>query len=154
MTPLEPPAADAILAGDSRRAFALAQALTIQPRMSHQARGLWGYTGTSPGGLDLTVQSTGVGGPSAVAVISDLAGLGVTTVIRLGTCVALDDRLGPGDRVLVERALAADGAGRALAAADSGPGPVTTEPAPELFRSLSGLAAPATVSSHDLVARL
>ncbi len=158
MTPLEPPAADAIVVGDSRRAFALAQALTIQPRMSHQARGLWGYTGTSPGGLDLTVQSTGVGGPSAVAVISDLAASGVSTVVRLGTCISLSERLGPGDRLLVERAIAADGAGRTLAGrsvqSGSGPGPVVIEPDRDLFGSLCGLARPATISSHDLVARL
>lgn len=191
MTPLEPPAGDAILVGDSRRAFALAQALMVQPRMSHQARGLWGYTGAGEAGHDLTVQSTGVGGPSAVAVIGDLAEAGVTTVVRLGSCVALDRELKPGTVLLVERAIACDGAGRSLAgtspagAASTGtapvgtvpvgtapvgagprggsgipdpvgptPGPVAVKPDRELFESLRGLAGPATVSSHDLVARL
>jgi purine-nucleoside phosphorylase len=158
LTPLEPPAADAIVVGDSRRAFALAQALTVQPRMSHQARGLWGYTGTSESGLDLTVQSTGVGGPSAVAVISDLIGIGTRRIVRLGTCVSTSGRFRPGAAVLVERAIAADGAGRALIAAAepdrTGNDRATVEPDRELFQSLSGLAEPATVSSHDLVARL
>lgn len=158
MTPLEPPAADAIVVGDSRRAFALAQSLTVQPRRSHQARGLWGYTGTSRAGLDLTVQSTGIGGPSAVAVIGDLVAAGVSTVVRLGTCVSLSKELKPGEVLLVERAIAADGAGRALAGQAAGPetvsGPVAVRPDRELFKSLIGLGRPATVSSHDLVARL
>lgn len=158
LTPLEPPAADAIVVGDSRRAFVLAQELTVQPRMSHQARGLWGYTGTSERGLDLTVQSTGVGGPSAVAVIGDLIEAGVSTLVRLGTCVSIADHPEPGEALLVERAIAADGAGRALAARATGSGsvrdPVTIEPDRALFDSLRGLAEPGTVSSHDLVARL
>ena len=45
MNPIEPAAGDAILVGDPRRAFALAQELTGQPKMSHQARGFWGYKG-------------------------------------------------------------------------------------------------------------
>ena len=158
MTPLEPPAVDAIVVGDSRRAFALAQELTVQPRMSHQARGLWGYTGTSERGLDLTVQSTGVGGPSAVAVIGDLIEAGVSKIVRLGTCVSIDGHPEPGDALLVDRAIAADGAGRALAARATGlgsvPEPVTIEPDRALFDALRGLAEPGAVSSHDLVARL
>lgn len=146
MTPLEPPAADAIVVGDSRRAFALAQSLTVQPRMSHQARGLWGHTGTSRAGLDLTVQSTGIGGPSAVAVIGDLVAAGVSTVVRLGTCVSLSKELKPGEVLLVERAIAADGAGRALAGQAAGPetvsGPVAVRPDRELFKSLIGLGRP------------
>ena len=103
MNPIEPPAADAILVGDPRRAFALAQELTVQPKMSHQARGLWGYSGVSPDGMPLTVQSTGSGGPSAVPVIGDLVEQGVSRVVRLGTCLAIDPSLRAGTVLLVER---------------------------------------------------
>ena len=52
--------------GDPGRALAVAQALLDQPpRMFNHARGLWGYTGTAPDGELLTVQATGMGGPSA-----------------------------------------------------------------------------------------
>src|SRR5262249_61551778 len=68
---------DAILVGDPGRAMALAQVLTEQPKMSNHTRGLWGYSGLTPEGRGLTVQSTGMGGPSAVLVLSDLAELGV-----------------------------------------------------------------------------
>lgn len=148
MTPIEVAAGNAILVGDPRRAFALAQELTVQPRMSHQARGLWGYRGTTQGGLDLTVQSTGVGGPSAVPVIGDLIGQGMKLLIRLGTCLALDPDLEAGELVLVEEASARDGASRKLSGDRD-----FAFPDPALLEALDGLGRRGCVSSHDLVAR-
>jgi uridine phosphorylase len=95
---------DAILVGDPGRAMALAQLLTEQPKMSNHARGLWGYSGTTPAGRGLTVQSTGMGGPSAALVLTDLAELGIERGIRVGTCAALDPALRPGDLVTVREA--------------------------------------------------
>jgi purine-nucleoside phosphorylase len=94
-------APEAILVGDPGRALLLAQELLEQPRMSNHARGLWGYTGRTPDGRELTVQSTGMGGPSAAVVLGDLAELGVRRAIRIGTCTALNPELGLGDLVLV-----------------------------------------------------
>lgn len=71
--------------------MALAQELTEQPRMANHARGLWGYHGVSSDGRELTVQATGIGGHSAVAVLADLAELGVRRALRVGACVG-----GPG----------------------------------------------------------
>jgi uridine phosphorylase len=95
---------DAILVGDPGRAMALAQVLTEQPKMSNHARGLWGYSGVTADGRGLTVQSTGIGGPSAALVLTDLADLGVERGIRVGTCAALDPELRPGDLVEVREA--------------------------------------------------
>jgi uridine phosphorylase len=95
---------DAILVGDPGRAMALAQVLTEQPRMANHARGLWGYSGRTAGGHGLTVQSTGMGGPSAALVLADLAELGVERAIRVGTCAAIDPKFRPGDLVWVRSA--------------------------------------------------
>jgi uridine phosphorylase len=95
---------DAILVGDPGRAMALAQVLTEQPKMANHARGLWGYSGTTAAGGGLTVQSTGMGGPSAALVLSDLAELGVERAVRIGTCAAIDPKFGPGDLVWVRAA--------------------------------------------------
>src|SRR6476619_3626884 len=89
LRPTAPNAPDAILVGDPGRALLLAQELLDQPRMSNHARGLWGYSGQTPEGLELTIQATGMGGPSAAIVLGDLAKLGVTRVIRVGTCTGL-----------------------------------------------------------------
>lgn len=102
-------AADAILAGDPGRALMLAQELLEQPKMSNHARGLWGYTGTTAAGHELTIQSTGMGGPSASVVLADLAELGLRRAIRIGTCASLGD-LGLGELVVVSEAHAGQGA--------------------------------------------
>ena len=89
LRPTAPIAADAVLVGDPGRALLLAQELLEQPKMSNHARGLWGYFGKTPAGSELTIQATGMGGPSAVLVLADLAELGVRRAVRVGTCVGL-----------------------------------------------------------------
>lgn len=103
LRPTAPNAADAILVGDPGRALMLAQELLQQPKMSNHARGLWGYTGKTELGKPLTVQSTGMGGPSASVVLHDLAELGVRRAIRIGTCASLRD-FELGDLVIVTEA--------------------------------------------------
>lgn len=109
LRPTAPIASDAILVGDPGRALMLAQELLEQPKMSNHARGLWGYTGTARAGGELTVQSTGMGGPSASVVLADLAELGLRRAIRIGTCASLGD-LGLGELLLVSEARTPGGA--------------------------------------------
>lgn len=109
LRPTAPIATDAILVGDPGRALMLAQELLEQPKMSNHARGLWGYTGTSKTGGELTIQSTGMGGPSAAVVLADLAELGVRRAVRIGTCASLG-QLGLGELLLVSEARAPGGA--------------------------------------------
>ncbi len=90
LKPTAPIAADAILVGDPGRALMLAQELLEQPKMSNHARGLWGYSGVTEAGRELTIQSTGMGGPSASVVLQDLAELGLQRAVRIGTCTALE----------------------------------------------------------------
>jgi uridine phosphorylase len=113
-----------LLPGDPHRALAVAQALLDQPKMFNHHRGLWGYTGVARDGEPLSVQATGMGGPSAAIVCEELVMLGAKTLVRIGTCGALDAGLQLGDVVAVERALALDGASRALGA----DGAVTPDP--------------------------
>jgi uridine phosphorylase len=111
LRPTAPTAADAVLVGDPGRALMLAQELLAQPKMSNHARGLWGYSGETPGGRALTIQSTGMGGPSAALVLADLAELGVRRAVRVGTCTALDPELGPGELLTIAEAHAWGGGG-------------------------------------------
>ena len=68
-----PTAAAAILCGDPGRALGIAQELLLEPRMSNHHRGLWGYFGETADGHELTIQATGIGGPGAAIVVSELA---------------------------------------------------------------------------------
>ena len=142
-------AADAILVGDPGRALLLAQELLESPKMSNHARGLWGYSGSTAAGEELTIQSTGMGGPSAALVLADLAELGVRRAVRVGSCLATGAGGGLGELLLVMRALAGGGSAAALGVAvgeSVSPDPGLTE---DLRRALAGDARPATIASFD-----
>jgi uridine phosphorylase len=118
LRPTAPIAADAVLVGDPGRALMLAQVLLEKPKMSNHARGLWGYSGQTPDGHELSIQTTGMGGPSAAVVLADLAELGVRRAIRVGTCTALDPGLGAGQLLAITAAHAwgSGGAGERVTA--------------------------------------
>ncbi len=151
MEPLATSPPDAILVGDPRRAFALAQALTEEPRMTHIARGLWGYLGRFGAG-SLTVQSTGAGGGASAVIVTELAALGVKRMIRLGSCEAVDPDLELGTMLVVQRAYGEDGPTASLTR--SGPGRIAVDPDPGLADSLSPAGEPIEVTSRDLIARI
>jgi len=156
MTPRQPihlrPTAElaerVLLPGDPGRALALAQLLIEGPLMFNHHRGLWGYTGpASADGRPLTIQSTGMGGPSAAIVLQELIALGARRAIRVGTCGALDGGLELGDLVVAHEALAADGTSRNLGAGEQ----IAADR--ELTAALAGAAiggTRATVVSTDL----
>jgi uridine phosphorylase len=134
-----------LLPGDPRRALAVAQALLDKPRMLNHNRGLWGYTGRASDGELLSVQSTGMGGPSAAIVTEELIALGARRLVRIGTCGALHDGLSLGELLVAEAVLPADGASAALGADGR------LAPDPTLTAALKeGGARPATVVTTDL----
>jgi len=123
LRPTAPLAERVLLPGDPGRALTLAQLLIEQPKMFNHHRGLWGYTGpASVDGEPLTIQSTGMGGPSAAIVLHELIALGVRRAIRVGTCGALDPTLGLGELVVAREAIAADGTSAALSPTAPGAG--------------------------------
>jgi uridine phosphorylase len=118
LQPTAPLAERVLLPGDPGRALLLAQELLDRPTMFNHNRGLWGYTGAAADGRPMTIQSTGMGGPSAAIVISELADLGARRLVRLGTCGALDPTLALGQLLVVTEAIATDGTSRTLGAGD------------------------------------
>lgn len=149
LRPTAPIAADAILVGDPGRALMLAQVLLEAPKMSNHARGLWGYSGRTPDGHELTIQATGMGGPSAAIVLADLAELGLRRAIRVGTCTALDPELAVGALLWIGGARGWRGDGEP-AAAEVGPDP---ELAAGLRNALGADAREAIVASLDVLHR-
>jgi uridine phosphorylase len=126
--PTAPIAPDALLVDDPKVAMDLAVAITESPRMSNLAHGLWGYHGATRDGAELTIQSLGIGGPSAAAVVADLAELGVTRAIRIGFCIAQDGDLERGSTLVATSFVPADGAGTTLSGGKSlEPDPTLTD---------------------------
>jgi uridine phosphorylase len=116
LRPATPLAERVLLPGDPHRALLVAQELLDQPRMFNHARGLWGYSGTAADGQPLSVQSTGMGGPSAAIVIEELIDLGARVLVRIGTCGALVGGFELGELVSARQVIPADGASAALGA--------------------------------------
>jgi uridine phosphorylase len=149
MTHLRPTAdlADrALLPDDPGQALALTRVLFGEtPKMFNHHRGLWGYTGVALDGAPLTVQSTGIGGPSAVVVVTELGALGLRRAIRIGRAWALDGNLRAGALVAASAVLSEDGASRALGA------PRRLEPDPALVAALCADRA-GVVASSDVPA--
>lgn len=116
LRPHAPVAERVILVGDPGRALRLAQGLIDGPKMLNHHRGLWGYSGRARADARaLTVQSTGMGGPSAAAIVEDLVGLGMRRAVRVGTCRSHAGPR-PGDLVVATAVDGADGTSRALGA--------------------------------------
>ena len=105
-----------LLVGDPARAERVAGLLDGCSQYNAN-RGLLGYTG-SWDGIRLSVQTTGMGGPSAAIVVEELADLGAATVIRLGTCGAVGEGVGVLDLVIATGAVPLDGATRQYVKAD------------------------------------
>ena len=112
--------------------------------MFNHHRGLWGYTGEARDGEPLTIQSTGMGGPSAAIVIAELADLGARRLLRVGTCGVLVPGFELGELLVASEALPVDGTSRALGAE------LSLQPTPELLESL--LAASGSGARSGIVA--
>jgi DeoD family purine-nucleoside phosphorylase len=94
--------------GDPRRATYIAETF-FDPgfRCVNEERGMLGYTGTFEG-KPISVQTTGMGSPSAGIVFEELVMLGATRMMRVGTCGAIKDGVNMGDTVIAVSATATD----------------------------------------------
>ena len=86
-------------------------------RQVNEVRGMLGFTGTFEG-QPISVQTTGMGAPSCGIVFEELAQLGVTRFIRVGTCGGIAPGMSMGDTVIALSAAAEDHAPRQLSRMD------------------------------------
>ena len=100
--------ADAVLLpGDPLRAKYIADTFFQDVRQVNSERGMLGFTGTFEG-RPISVQSSGMGCPSAAIVIEELVQLGVKRIVRVGTCGGLQPDMALGDLIVAISAVAAD----------------------------------------------
>ena len=86
-------------------------------REVNEVRGMLGFTGTFEG-KPISVQTTGMGAPSCGIVFEELAQLGATRFVRVGTCGGLAEGMSMGDTVIALSAAAEDHAPRQLSRMD------------------------------------
>jgi purine-nucleoside phosphorylase len=121
--------------GDPRRATYIAETF-FDPGavLVNEERGMLGYTGTFDG-RPISVQSTGMGCPSAGIVYEELVQLGATRLIRVGTCGAIGEAMAMADTVI----------GLSASAVDS---------TPLQYADMAGYAPAATFALAETAARL
>jgi len=63
-------------------------------------------------GVKILATSTGIGGPSTAIAVEELKNIGVNTLIRIGSCGALQNNIKLGDLILATGAVRNDGASK------------------------------------------
>jgi purine-nucleoside phosphorylase len=96
-----------LLPGDPLRAKYIAETYLDNVVQVNAERGLLGYTGEYEG-TRVSVQGTGMGCPGATIVFEELIQLGVTKLVRVGTCGGLQPRHALGDLIVALTAVPAD----------------------------------------------
>jgi uridine phosphorylase len=96
-----------LLPGDPERIPTIAADWTDAEEVAHhrEYRTVTGmYKGTP-----VSATSTGIGSPSAAIAVEELARVGVDTLVRVGSCGALQADTAPGDLVITEGAVRGEG---------------------------------------------
>ena len=93
-----------LLPGDPMRARWIAETFLDDAHCYTEVRGMYGYTGTWHG-TPVSVQGSGMGQPSAAIYLNELFGeYDVRSVVRVGSCGALTERLALRDLVIASGA--------------------------------------------------
>lgn len=100
-----------LLPGDPDRARYIADTFLEDVSTYNTYRSLLGYTGTYKG-MPVSVQTTGMGCPSASIVAEELVQLGAKVLVRVGTSGAVDPVLEAGDLLIAQGAVPLDGTTR------------------------------------------
>jgi purine-nucleoside phosphorylase len=96
-----------LLPGDPLRAQYIAETFFDDPVQRNSERGMLGYTGNFEG-KPVSVQSTGMGCPTAAIVTEELIQLGVKRLLRVGTCGGLQPDMSLGDLIVAITAVPSD----------------------------------------------
>lgn len=103
----------AILPGDPERVARIASRLDKSQFLAHR-REFCSWRGELAG-KPVVVCSTGIGGPSTSIAVEELAQLGITTFLRIGTTGAIQTDIAVGDMIITNGAVRLDGASQHFA---------------------------------------
>lgn len=101
-------AENVLMPGDPLRAKYIAENFFDDPKLVSEERGMLGFTGTYKG-KPVSVQTSGMGCPSASIITEELVQLGAKNLLRVGTCGGYEKTMNLGDLVIATAATAQDG---------------------------------------------
>lgn len=94
-----------LMPGDPLRAKLIADNFLIEPRLVTSVRNVYGYTGKTKSGKEISVMASGMGQPSIGIYSTELySQYGVEAIIRIGTCGSYQKDIKVGDIILAEGA--------------------------------------------------
>ena len=105
----------AILSGEPERSRYFAQTYLQNVRLLSEYRGLNSYFGYLANGKPILVATSGMGAPSASIVVNELIQVGITKIIRIGTCGSIQPYVSVGSVVISKSALCRQGAANDIA---------------------------------------
>ncbi len=105
----------ALLSGDPHRSTHIAKDRLANAQLLSDGRGLNSWAATLPTGRPVVCATSGMGAPSASIVINELAQIGITTIIRVGTSGSIQPHVAIGSVVIPYAALCRHGAAEDIA---------------------------------------
>lgn len=105
----------ALLSGDPGRAQRIANDNLASVQTLSENRGLHSYLGTLPSGAKLLSATSGMGAPSLSIIVNELVQVGISTIIRVGTCGSIQPQVKAGSVVISSAALSRQGASNDIA---------------------------------------
>jgi uridine phosphorylase len=135
----------ALITGDPDRVPTLAEALGPTPHTTNRQRGFVcaEVPDVQNSSVPILVVSTGIGGPATAIVTDELWQLGITQIVRVGTCGAMQRHVRPGDLVISSGVVRDEGTSRQYA-----PLEVPAVPDPLLLVGLIQAARESDAKSH------
>ena len=105
----------ALLSGDPERSHHIAYNYLHNAQILSENRGLNSYLAHLPDGKPVLCATSGIGAPSLSIVVNELIGVGITQIIRIGTCGSIQPYIPVGSIVITSAALCRQGAANDIA---------------------------------------
>lgn len=105
----------ALLSGEPERSHYIAEHYLENSRLLSAYRGLNSYLGYLANGTPILAATSGMGAPSLSIVVNELIQVGITQIIRLGTCGSIQPHVSLGSLVISQAALCRQGAANDIA---------------------------------------
>jgi uridine phosphorylase len=104
-----------LLSGEPERSRYIAENYLQNSRLLSDYRGLNSYLGYLDNSIPILVATSGMGAPSLSIVVNELIQVGIKTIIRIGTCGAIQTYIKIGDIIISQAALCKQGAANDIA---------------------------------------
>jgi uridine phosphorylase len=104
-----------LLSGEPERSRHIAETYLQNAHLLSDYRGLNSYLGYLDNSTPILVATSGMGAPSLSIVVNELIQVGIKTIIRIGTCGAIQNRIKIGDIIITQAALCRQGAANDIA---------------------------------------